>query len=161
VLTKRLELGFPIIVVINKIDRQEARPNEVHSEIFDLFVDLGASDAQADFPLLYAIGREGLAKRSLDDSSTSLQRLFGTVLERLLEKILALKGDCSAPLQFIVNSVDHDDYVGRLAIGRVASGTVRANQPVGVLKDGTRDKAQIKVLSSFEGLKRVATQEAT
>ena len=156
VLKKCLELGFPVIVVINKIDRSDARPNDVLNEVFDLFVDLDAGDAQIDFPVLYAIGRDGVAKRSLEDPSTTLTPLFETILE----KVPPPKGDASQPLQILVNNLDHDDYVGRLAIGRIAQGTLRANQQVGILKDGTRTKAAIKVLSTFEGLKRVRAPEA-
>src|SRR5262245_61428943 len=142
VLTKCLELGFPVIVVINKIDRQDARPNDVLNEVFDLFIDLEASDAQTDFPVLYAIGREGIAKMALDDPSTTLQPLFDTIFA----KVPPPKGDPTAPLQIVINNIDHDDYVGRLAIGRIAQGTIKANQQVAVLKDGTRLKAAIKVL---------------
>jgi GTP-binding protein len=157
VLTKCLELGFPVLVVINKIDRSDARPDDVLNEIFDLFIDLEASDAQTDFPVLYAIGREGIAKRSLDDPSQNLKPLF----DMILEKVPAPKMDASGPLQILINNIDHDDYVGRLAIGRVSSGTIRANQPVGVIKDGRTIKAAIKVLSTFEGLKRTTTPEAS
>ncbi|MCW5836645.1 MAG: translational GTPase TypA [Labilithrix sp.] len=156
VLTKCLQLGFPVIVVINKIDRQDARPDEVLNEIFDLFIDLEASDAQTDFPVLYAIGRDGVAKTSLEDPSTNLQPLF----DMILAKVPPPKGDPAAPLQIVVNNIDHDEYVGRLAIGRITAGTIKANQPVGVLKDGTKAKAAIKVLSTFEGLKRTVTSEA-
>src|SRR5262245_59556143 len=106
VLTKCLELGFPVIVVINKIDRQDARPNDVLNEIFDLFVDLAASDAQTDFPVLYAIGRDGIAKTSLEDPSTNLQPLF----DMILAKVPPPKGDPNAPVQIVVNNIDHDDY---------------------------------------------------
>jgi GTP-binding protein len=156
VLTKCLQLGFPVIVVINKIDRQDARPDEVLNEIFDLFIDLEASDAQTDFPTLYAIGRDGIAKHSLGDTGKNLEPLFETILE----KVPPPKADANGPLQIVINNIDHDDYVGRLAIGRIASGTIRANQPVGVIKDGSKMKAAIKVLSTFEGLKRVVTPEA-
>jgi GTP-binding protein len=156
VLTKCLELGFPVLVVINKIDRSDARPNEVLNEIFDLFIDLEASEAQTDFPVLYAIGRDGVAKKSLDDPSTTLKPLF----EMILEKVPPPKADPSAPLQILVNNIDHDDYVGRLGIGRIAAGTIRANQQVGILKDGRTVKATVKVLTTFEGLKRTPTPEA-
>src|SRR5580693_7060270 len=156
VLRKCLELGFPVIVVINKIDRSDARPDEVHEEIFDLFCDLDASEAQLDFPLIYAIGRQGIAKRSLDDPSQHLTPLFAP----LLAKIPPAPGDPEAPLQILVSNVDHDDYVGRLAIGRIVAGTVRANQPVGIIKDGRTVKATVKVLSVFEGLKRTTATEA-
>jgi GTP-binding protein len=156
VLRKCLELGFPVIVVINKIDRSDARPDEVHEEIFDLFCDLDASEAQLDFPLIYAIGRQGIARRSLEDPSTSLEPLFETIVA----KVPPAPGDPEAPLQVLVSNVDHDDYVGRLGIGRIVAGTLRANQPVGVLKDGRNIKGSIKVLSTVEGLKRTPATEA-
>jgi GTP-binding protein len=156
VLRKCLELGFPVIVVINKIDRSDARPDEVHSEIFDLFCDLGAADEQIDFPLLYAVGRDGIAKRRLADPSLDLVPLFETILE----KVPPPSGDAASPLQVLVNNLDHDDYVGRLAIGRVVSGTVRANQQAIVLKEGAQVKGAIKVLATFDGLKRAPVTEA-
>jgi len=156
VLTKCLELGFPVIVVINKIDRGDARPDEVLNEVFDLFIDLEASDAQTDFPVLYAIGRDGIAKRSLDDPNTNLEPLFETILA----KVPPPKADPNGPLQIVINNIDHDDYVGRLAIGRITSGTIKANQQVGVLKESSKLKAAIKVLYTFEGLKRATTPEA-
>jgi GTP-binding protein len=156
VLRKCLELGFPVIVVINKIDRSDARPEEVHEEIFDLFCDLDANDKQLDFPLVYAIGRQGIAKLKLEDTSTTLEPLF----DLILEKVPPAPGDPEAPLQILVSNVDHDEYVGRLAIGRIVAGTVRANQTVGVIKDGRTVKATVKVLSVFEGLKRTTATEA-
>jgi GTP-binding protein len=157
VLKKCLELGFPVIVVINKIDRQDARPHEVLDEVFDLFVDLEANDIQMDFPVLYAVGRDGMAKHHMTDVSTTLQPLFETILT----KVPPPKADPKAPLQIVINNIDHDEYVGRLAIGRIAAGTIKANQQVGVLKDGPKNKATIKVLTTFEGLKRTTTQEAS
>jgi GTP-binding protein len=156
VLRKCLELGFPVIVVINKIDRSDARPTEVLNEVFDLFCDLEATDEQTDFPVLYAIGRQGIAKKSLDDPGVSLEPLF----EMILEKVPPPQGDSGAPLQILVNNLDHDDYTGRLAIGRVVAGTVTANQAVSVLKDGTSIKGNVKVLSIFEGLRRRSVPEA-
>jgi GTP-binding protein len=156
VLRKCLELGFPVIVVINKIDRSDARPEEVHEEIFDLFCDLDANDKQLDFPLVYAIGRQGIAKLKLEDPSTTLEPLF----DLILDKVPPAPGDPDAPLQILVSNVDHDEYVGRLAIGRIVAGTVRANQSVGIIKDGRTVKATVKVLSTFEGLKRTTAVEA-
>jgi len=156
VLKKCIELGFPVIVVINKIDRNDARPDEVLNEVFDLFIDLEAGDAQMDFPVIYAIGRDGVAKRTLDDPSMTLQPLFETILE----KVPPPKGDATAPLQIVINNIDHDEYVGRLAIGRIAQGTIKANQQVGVLKENVKNKATIKVLTTFEGLKRTTTPDA-
>jgi GTP-binding protein len=156
VLRKCLELGYPVIVVINKIDRSDARPEEVHEEIFDLFCDLDASDLQLDFPVLYAVGRDGVAKRTLDDPSTTLAPLFETIIG----KVQPAPGDPDAPLQILVCNIEYDDYVGRLAIGRIVCGTVRHNQPIGILKDGRRVKSSVKALSTFEGLKRTAAPEA-
>src|SRR5271169_128555 len=113
VLRKCLELGFPVIVVINKIDRSDARPNEVHEEIFDLFCDLDATDAQLDFPLLYAVGREGIARRTLEDPSTTLDPLFETILE----KVPPAPGAAEAPLQVLVTKVDLKRRLG-VARGR-------------------------------------------
>jgi GTP-binding protein len=155
VLRKCLELGFPVIVVINKIDRSDARPKEVHGEVFDLFCDLDAKEEQALFPYVYAIGKQGLAKRELEDVAVDLAPLF----EMILEKIPPAPGDKTAPLQILINNIDHDDYVGRLGIGRIVGGTVKANQPIALLKDGKFVKATIKVLSTFEGLKRVPAPE--
>jgi GTP-binding protein len=156
VLRKCLELGFPVIVVINKIDRSDARPKDVLNEVFDLFCDLDATDEQTDFPTLYAVGREGIAKRELEDPSKTLDPLF----EMILEKVPPARGDPTGPLQILVCNLDHDDYTGRLAVGRVVSGTVKANQLVGLIGDGKQSKGSIKVLSTYEGLKRVPTQEA-
>ncbi|MEO6420605.1 MAG: GTP-binding protein, partial [Polyangiaceae bacterium] len=156
VLRKCLELGFPIIVVINKIDRSDARPNDVLNEIFDLFCDLQASDAQMDFPVIYAIGKIGMAKMNLEDEGKDLSPLF----QLIVDKVPPAPGDPTKPLQILVNNLDHDDYTGRLAVGRIVAGTVKANQPVGVLKDGAMLKGTIKVLSTFEGLKRTSTTEA-
>jgi GTP-binding protein len=155
VLRKCLELGFPVIVVINKIDRSDARPKEVLNEIFDLFVDLEANDKQVDFPVLYAIGKLGIAKRSLEDTSSDLAPLFETIMEH----VPPAPGDSEKPLQVLINNLDHDDYVGRLAIGRVVAGTLRPNQPVGIVKDEGVVKGTIKVLSTFEGLKRTPSTE--
>jgi GTP-binding protein len=154
-LRKCLELGFPVIVVINKIDRSDARPTDVLNEVFDLFCDLEASETQTDFPILYAVGRQGIAKTSLEDPSTTLDPLFDMILARVPPP----KGDPAGPLQILVNNLDHDDYTGRLAIGRVVSGVAVANQPVGVLKDGAVIKGSIKVLSIFEGLRRASVPQ--
>ena len=156
VLRKCLELGFPVIVVINKIDRSDARPTEVLNEVFDLFVDLEAQDYQADFPVLYAVGKNGMAKVHLTDESTTLAPLF----EAILKHVPVAPGDPDKPLQILINNLDHDDYVGRLAIGRVVAGVARPNQPVGIVKDGTVVKGAIKVLSTFEGLKRTPATDA-
>jgi GTP-binding protein len=156
VLRKCLDLGFPIIVVINKIDRSDARPTEVLNEVFDLFCDLDATEAQLDFPVVYAVGRDGVAKRTLDDPSTTLAPLFDVILRT----VPAPKGEAERPLQILVTNLDHDDYVGRLAIGRVVEGTIKANQPVVVLRETGPIKGSVKALSTFEGLRRAPSPEA-
>jgi GTP-binding protein len=156
VLSKCLERGFPVIVVINKIDRGDARPHDVLSEVFDLFCDLEASDAQMDFPHIYAIGKLGLAKRELEDEAKNLLPLFDTILE----KVPAPKSEVDGPLQVIVCNTTHDDYVGRLAVGRVVRGTVRAGDEVLVMGDKNQSRGSVKMLYVFEGLKRVAVNEA-
>ena len=157
VLSKCLERRFPIVVVINKIDRSDARAHEVLSEVFDLFCDLEASDAQMDFPTLYAIAKFGQAKRELDHEATDLIPLFETILAR----IPAPSGDPEAPLQVIVCNTTHDEYVGRLAVGRVVRGTIRAGAEVLVLGPEGQSKAYVKMLYVFEGLKRVSIDAAS
>jgi len=156
VLRKALARGFPVIVVINKIDRADARPAEVLNEVFDLFCDLEASDAQADFPVLYAIGREGVSKRNLGDPNGDFKPLFDTVVER----VKAPAGDENAPLRMIVTSLDHDDYVGRLAIGRVVDGTLREGARVTVLGAKGNVEGKVAALFTFEGLSRKRAADA-
>jgi len=129
VLSKALELGMTVIVVINKIDRQDARPDDVLNEVFDLFVELEASDEQTEFPTLYAIGKEGMAKRELTDTSTNLEPL----METIVQKVRAPKVDEDGPLQALVHNTEHDDYVGRLAIIRVNRGKIAVNQTVAMI----------------------------
>ncbi len=156
VLRKCLERGFPVIVVINKIDRQDARPHDVLSEVFDLFCDLEASDTQTDFPALYAIGRDGVAKRELSEPSKDLVPLFETILT----KIPPAPGDPAAPLQIIICNLSHDDYVGRLAVGRIVQGTIKKGQNIVVVGAEGTTPASIKVLFTFEGLKRTPCESA-
>jgi GTP-binding protein len=156
VLSKALELGFPAVVVINKIDRQDARADEVVNEVFDLFCELEASDKQADFPILYAIARQGVARKTLDDPNRDLKPLF----EMILDQIPPPDVDLDGPMRMLVHNLDHDDYVGKLAIGRVVSGTLKANHVVALMGESGVTKAAIKVLMTFEGLKRQVVQEA-
>ncbi len=156
VLSKCLERGFPIIVVINKIDRSDARPDEVLNEVFDLFCDLEATDAQTDFPMVYAIGKQGVAKRKLEDPAKDLTPLFETILERVPPP----SGDPLAPVQIIVCNTTHDEYVGHLAVGRIVRGTIALGDEILVLGDGTESKATIKQLFVFEGLKRTPVERA-
>src|SRR4051812_44443601 len=115
VLKHALALGMPIIVVINKIDRKDARASEVLNHTFDLFCELGASDEQADFPVLYTIATRGVAHHEIGDDSTDLRPLLDTIISR----VPAPSGDPEQPLQMLVNNIDWDDYVGRLAVGRI------------------------------------------
>jgi GTP-binding protein len=155
VLRKALELKLPCIAVVNKIDRQDQRAEEVVDEIYDLFIDLGASDQQIEFPILYAISREGVAKKALDDDSKTLIPLF----DQIIETIPAPKALRDDALQLLVANIDYNEYVGRLAIGRIFSGTISKNQEVLVSKrDKTTVKTRVKELYVFEGLKR-ETQE--
>jgi GTP-binding protein len=157
VLSKCLERGFPIVVVINKIDRADARAHDVLSEVFDLFCDLEANDQQTDFPVLYAIGKLGLAKLELDQEATNLAPLFDTILAKIPEPA----GDPEGSLQAIVCNTTHDEYVGRLAVGRIVRGTIRAGTEVAVLGEAGTVKANVKMLYVFQGLKRVAVDSAS
>src|SRR3989440_3038499 len=152
VLMKALEAKLTPIVVINKIDRPDARIPEVLDEIYDLFIDLDAHEDQLDFPVLYSNARAGTATAKLDEPSDSLQPLF----EAIVKTIPPPAGDCKAVLQMLVANLDYSDYLGRLAIGRVFSGTLRFGDDVPISKlDGSIQKTRITKLYSFEGLKRV------
>jgi GTP-binding protein len=157
VLGKALEAHLTPIIVINKIDRQDARPAEVLNEVYDLFIDLDAQEDQLDFPVFYAVAKEGYAKKSLDDDSSTLEPLFEAIIEHLPPP----KGDADAPLQMQVGNLDYSDYLGRMAIGRVFQGTLRHGDQVSICKlDGTIQKTKITKLFSFEGLRRVDEKEA-
>ena len=157
VLGKALEAHLTPIIVINKIDRQDARPAEVLNEVYDLFIDLDAEESQLDFPVFYAVAKDGYAKKSLDDDSDTLQPLF----EAIIEHLPAPKGDPQAPLQMQVGNLDYSDYLGRMAIGRVFQGTLRHGDQVSICKlDGTIQKTKITKLFTFEGLRRVDEKEA-
>jgi GTP-binding protein len=157
VLMKALEAHLTPIVVINKIDRPDARIQEVLNEIYDLFIDLDARDDQLEFPVLYAVARDGIAKRKPEDESSDLRPLFETILDHLP----APKGDSEGTLQLLVANLDYSDYLGRMAIGRVFSGTLRQGDDVSICKlDGSIDKTRITKMYSFEGLKRVEETEA-
>src|SRR3712207_4283363 len=147
VLRKALELKLPAIALVNKIDRQDARPEEVVDEIYDLFIDLGADDRQIEFPILYSISREGVAKKDLADDSKSLQPLF----EQILETVPAPHALREDTLQLLVANIDYNPFVGRLAIGRIFSGEIAKNQEVLVSKrDGSTQKTRVKELYVFE-----------
>ncbi len=153
VLGKALELGMTIIVVINKIDRPDSRPDVVLDEVFALFCDLEASDKQAEFPAVYAVGRDGVAMRQLTDERSSLLPLFETIVE----KVPPPTGDPEAPLAMLVHDVHHDEYVGRLAIGRIHQGRIVTGKQVAVLHEKGEKLGRVVQVYSFEGLRRVKT----
>ncbi len=157
VLRKALEQKLPAIVVVNKIDRTDARPQEVVNEIYDLFIDLDAGEEQIAFPILYAISRDGIAKRDLRDNSEDLRPLF----EQILETIPPPRPMVPGKLQILVTTLDYNDYVGRIAVGRIFSGMVAVGDSVSVCKlDGSIEKTRITMLYTFEGLKHQPVQEA-
>jgi GTP-binding protein len=152
VLSKALEAKLPPIVVINKIDRPDARVPEVLDEIYDLFIDLDATEDQLDFPILYTIAKTGIARTSLDDESNDLRPLFDSILKNIPPPV----GDPEGVFQMLIANLDYSDYLGRLGIGRVFNGTLHRGDDVAIAKrDGTLEKTRITKLYSFEGLKRV------
>jgi GTP-binding protein len=158
VLSKALEAGLPPIVVINKIDRADARPQEVLNEIYDLFIDLDAKEHQIDFPVLYTNAKIGTATTHQGAKGEDLQPLF----EAIVNTIPPPKGDATGPLQILVANLDYSDYLGRLAIARVFNGTMHTGEDVAIAKlDGTVQKTKITKLFSFAGLKRTDITETT
>ncbi len=157
VLLQALELGLPAIVVINKIDRSDARPAEVLDEIYDLFIDLDASEEQIDFPVLYTVARDGTCTRSLDTEPADLRPLFETIIEHTPPP----SGAPDQPLQILITNVEPDEYLGPLAIGRVVAGTVRHRQAVTVCRrNGAPIATVVSGLFVYEGLGRVSVPSA-
>jgi GTP-binding protein len=157
VLRKALERGLAPILVINKIDRADARPKEVLNEVYDLFIDLDATEDQLDFPVLYTNAKAGTSSPDLDKPSEDLRPLFDAVIRHLP----APHGSPDAPLQALVANLDASEYVGRIAIGRVFNGRVKVGDEIGVCKlDGTVQKTRVTKLYMFDGLKRVEVNEA-
>lgn len=157
VLKKSLELDLKPIVVINKIDRHDARADEVLEEVFDLFVELEANDDQLDFPCVYASAKAGVAKLSMEAEAKDLEPLFETILS----KIAPPPGDDDAPLQMLVNTMEYDSFLGRLAIGRIFRGKIKTGEIVNLIhKDGTMEKGKVARLLGYEGLKKVEIKEA-
>jgi GTP-binding protein len=157
VLRKALERGLPPIVVLNKIDRPDARPQEVLNEVYDLFIDLDASEDQIEFPVLYTNARDGVASGDPAVRGDDLRPLFDAIIEHVPPP----KGDPAAPLQMLVANLDSSDYLGRIAIGRVFNGSVKLNDPVSVMKlDGSVQNTKVTKLYAFDGLKRVEIESA-
>ena len=156
VLQKALAAKLPPVVVLNKIDRSDARPKEVLDEIYDLFIDLDATEDQLDFPIVYTNARDGIAHRRPDDDSRDLLPLFETIVER----IPAPAGDPGGTLQLQVMNLDYSEFLGRIAIARVFSGTLKRGEEVGISKlDGRLESTRITKLFTFRGLERDEAQE--
>ena len=157
VLKKTLEAGLRIIVAVNKVDRKDARPQEVLNEVYDLFIDLGANEEQLEFPVLYTIGREGIAMASADERGKDLSLLFDTIVKEVPGP--AFNPD--EPFQMLVSDLDYSDYLGRLAVGRVQHGSVRMREAlVRVDEDGKHVPAKITKLQVYEGLQLAEAEEA-
>jgi GTP-binding protein len=158
VLKKALDLNLKPIVVINKIDRKDADPHEILDQVFELFLSLGANDQQLDFPTIYCIATEGIARRELEDAGTDLRPLFETILETVPPPA----GDSEPPFQMLITTIDYSEYLGRLGIGRITRGSIRLGSPMKVVhRDGAMEDARVTKIYSFDGLKRVEVEEAS
>ena len=158
VLQKALKLNKKPIVVINKIDRENARPDEVIDEVIDLFIELGADDDQIDFPVVYASGRQGYAFLNKGDEAKDLRPLFETIIK----EVPAPSGDATGPLQILISNIDYDDYVGRIGVGRVERGTVSTGEAVvECISENETKNVKIGKIYKFEGLKRVEADSAS
>lgn len=156
VLSKALEAHLTPIVVINKIDRPDARVQEVLNEVYDLFIDLDAQEDQLEFPVVYAIGKQGIAKMNLEDESETLEPLFETIIKHIPPP----KGSADAELQMLIANLDYSDYLGRMGVGRVFNGTLQHGMEVAIAKlDGSFQKTRITKMYSYEGLRRVEETE--
>jgi GTP-binding protein len=156
VLKKALELGLPPILVINKIDRQDARIQEVLNEVYDLFIDLDATEEQLDFPIVYTNAKNGIAVLSPEQEGQNLKPLFDLIVNTIPPPV----ADTAATLQILVTNIDYNDYVGRLAIGRVFAGTLRQGDPIAIVSnDGTIVKTKASALYTFNGLQREEVRE--
>ena len=156
VLKKSLALNLKPIVVINKIDRPGARPEKVVDEVLELFIELDANDDQLDFPVVYASGKQGTATMDLNVPGTDLKCLFETIINT----IEAPKCDLDGTAQMLVSNIEYDDYVGRIAIGRIERGTLKLNMPIAICKADKTENARVTKLYTYEGLKRIEVEEA-
>ena len=160
VLKKALELELPVIVCINKIDRPEARPDEVVDEVLELFIDLDANEEQLDCPFIFASARDGVASYNAKEAGTDMVPLFDTILDY----IPAPEGDPEASTQVLISTIDYNEYVGRIGVGKVDNGTIKVNQDVVIVNAHDKEKSnkvKISKLYEFDGLKKVEVQEAT
>ncbi|WP_300787599.1 translational GTPase TypA [uncultured Desulfovibrio sp.] len=157
VLKKTLEAGLPVVVVVNKIDRKDARPDEVLNEVYDLFIDLGANDEQLEFPVLYAIGRDGVAMYGLEDERVDLSPLFETILKHIPGPTY----NPEEPFQMLVADLDYSDYLGRLAVGRIMHGTVYAKEALVCMgEDGQPSPLRATRLQVYDGLQLAEVESA-
>lgn len=157
VLKKALELKLKPIVVINKIDKPNARPENVIDEVFDLFLELGADDEQLDFPIIYTSAREGFARFNVEDTNEDMEPLFKTIVDHVEPP----KGEIDGPFQMLVTTLDSSEYVGKIAIGKIHRGTVKKNQSVALVRqDGTKSNYRITAVFGYNGLKREEVEEA-
>jgi len=158
VLKKALELNLPPILVINKIDRSDARIQAVLNEVYDLFIDLDAAEEQLEFPVIYTNAKQGVAKLAMEEDSDNLKPLF----EMIMKTIPPPADESGGILQLLVTNIDYDDYIGRLAIGRIFSGTVKVGDYVSMIKgDGEVSKTKVSSLFTFQGLERIDTKEVS
>jgi len=156
VLKKSLDLGLKPIVVINKIDRKDARPNEVLNEVFDLFVSLGANEEQLDFPFVYAVAKQGIAKNDLNDEGSSLKPL----LDNIINYVPAPEADSSGPFRMLISAIDYNDYLGRIGIGRVHSGSIKTGDNIILItREGEKTASKISRMYSFKNIKRIEVDE--
>jgi GTP-binding protein len=157
VLKKSLDLNLKPIVVINKIDRKDARPHEVLDLVFELFLSLGAKDHQLDFPTIYCIAKQGIAKNEMDQESANLVPL----MEAIVTHVPPPPGDTASPFQMLVTTIDYNDYLGRLGIGRIHRGTIRLGSPMSIIhRDGVTEEARVTRIYTFDGLKRIEVNES-
>ncbi len=158
VLKKALDLNLPPILVVNKIDRSDSRIDEVLNEVYDMFIDLDATEDQLDFPVIYAIAKDGIAKTSLDDDSDNLKPLFDAIMNSVPEPT----DDPDGPLQILVTNIDYNEYVGRLAVGRIFSGKITVGQQVSLVgESGEPVRCKVVKLYTYMGMERIDTEEAT
>ena len=157
VLKKTFEAGLPVLVIINKIDRKDARPDEVLDMVYDLFIDLGATDEQLDFTYLYAIGRDGIVKRELEEEVDNLKVLFDIIINEMP----APSYDPDAPFQMLVSDLGYSDYLGRLAIGKVFNGSAASNASLVCMdEDGGQKQLKVSKLQSYDGMTLVPVAQA-
>lgn len=158
VLKKALERNLVPIIVVNKLDRPNARPFEVIDEVLELFMDLDATDEQLDSPVIYASGRDGYATINPEQKTDNMKPLF----DMIVNSVPAPEGDCDANLQMLVSNIDYDDYIGRIAIGRIHRGTIKVGENVAICKkDGTSKNVRVTKIYQYEGLKKVECETAS